>query len=46
MPVATAASHAEVLHLVETRALHGKGIDWVDAHLRSSASTVRAVIEK
>lgn len=37
MPAATVAEHDEVLRLVESRALFGKGIGWIDAHLLASA---------
>jgi len=37
LPAARLADHDEVLHLVETARLHGRGIGWVDAHLLASA---------
>ncbi len=37
LPAATEASHAEVLHLVETQHLHGAGLGWVDVHLLAAA---------
>lgn len=37
LPTLKTASHAEALHLVETRGLHGKGIGWVDIYLLASA---------
>ena len=33
LPSARVASHAEVLHLVESRRLYGRGLALVDAHL-------------
>jgi predicted nucleic acid-binding protein len=36
LPGIAAAEHNEVLHLVEARHLHGRGIGWVDAHLLAS----------
>jgi hypothetical protein len=37
LPVADAATHNEVLRLVEQHKLWGRGIGWVDAHLIASA---------
>jgi predicted nucleic acid-binding protein len=37
LPVARVAEHDEVLHLVETRDLSGRGLGWIDAHLLASA---------
>jgi predicted nucleic acid-binding protein len=37
LPVAELASHEEVLHLVETHQLFGRGLGWVDVHLLASA---------
>jgi predicted nucleic acid-binding protein len=37
LPTASAALHEDVLHLVERRALWGKGLGWIDAHLLTSA---------
>jgi predicted nucleic acid-binding protein len=34
---APVAGQQEVLHLVETRKLHGKGLGWVDLHLLAAA---------
>lgn len=36
LPPATAASHDEVLHVVERFGLAGTGIGWIDAHLLAS----------
>jgi predicted nucleic acid-binding protein len=36
LPQATVADHAEVMHLIETHQLIGKGIGWIDAHLLAS----------
>ena len=37
LPCATAATHEEVIKLVEDRKLWGLGIGWIDAHLLASA---------
>jgi predicted nucleic acid-binding protein len=37
LPVATRASDAEVMRLVEDRKLWGRGLGWIDAHLLASA---------
>lgn len=37
LPTAPVADHEEVLHLVESRDLAGRGIGWIDAHLLTSA---------
>ncbi|MCX6349205.1 MAG: type II toxin-antitoxin system VapC family toxin [Candidatus Aureabacteria bacterium] len=37
LPKVEGASHEEVLHLVHTKALYGKGLGWIDAHLLASA---------
>ena len=37
LPVATRASDAEVMRLVEDRRLWGRGLGWIDAHLIASA---------
>jgi predicted nucleic acid-binding protein len=37
LPQARVAEHAEVLELVDTRQLHGRGLGWVDVHLLASA---------
>jgi hypothetical protein len=31
------ASHEEVLHLVNSKTLYGKGLGWVDAHILASS---------
>jgi predicted nucleic acid-binding protein len=36
LPAAQVCSNAEVLHLVETRKLWGRGLGWIDAHLLAS----------
>ncbi len=38
LPAAPVASPAEVLHLIESEQLMGKGIGYVDAHLLASAA--------
>ena len=37
LPSAEAASHEEVLRLVEERKLWGRGIGWIDGHLLASS---------
>jgi predicted nucleic acid-binding protein len=37
LPLATLASHTEVLRLIEDRKLWGRGLGWIDAHLLASA---------
>lgn len=37
LPLAVSATHQEVMHLSDHRALWGRGIGWVDAHLIASA---------
>jgi hypothetical protein len=37
LPVAPIASHQEVLQLIESKHLFGRGIGWVDAHIVASA---------
>lgn len=37
LPLATQASHDEVLRLMEEHRLSGSGIGWIDAHLLASA---------
>jgi len=37
LPSARVAEHEEVLHLLSSRRLHGKGLGWIDAHLLASA---------
>ena len=37
LPRTIAATHEEVLRLVETERLHGRGLGWVDVHLLASA---------
>jgi hypothetical protein len=36
------AEHREVLGLVDSKNLHGKGIGWIDAHLIAAALLSRA----
>jgi predicted nucleic acid-binding protein len=37
LPMAQEAEHDEVMQLVESRGLAGRGLGWVDAHLLASA---------
>jgi len=39
LPRASAAADEEVLRFFEARALFGKGISWIDAHLLASVPT-------
>lgn len=41
LPQLNAASHDEVLTLVEKRRIHGAGIGWVDAHLLAAVLIAR-----
>lgn len=41
LPALTVAAHDDVMNLVERRALAGKGIGWVDAHLLTAALLAR-----
>jgi predicted nucleic acid-binding protein len=38
LPSLQMATHAEALHLAESRSLYGSGIGWIDVHLLASAS--------
>jgi predicted nucleic acid-binding protein len=42
LPGAVIAEHREVLGLIDSKNLHGKGIGWVDVHLIASAFLSRA----
>lgn len=42
LPGVVLAGHEEVLTLVESRHLFGRGLGWIDAHLLSSAVLARA----
>lgn len=37
IPWASTVAHQEVVHLVRSRDLHGRGLSWIDAHLLASA---------
>ncbi|MFC1573228.1 type II toxin-antitoxin system VapC family toxin [Candidatus Eisenbacteria bacterium] len=37
LPQGRLAEHTEVLHLIESGELYGRGIGWVDSHLLASA---------
>lgn len=41
LPPATLASNIEVLRLIETRGIWGRGLGWVDVHLLASAMLSR-----
>jgi predicted nucleic acid-binding protein len=42
LPPAPMAEHEEVLSLMESRRLHGRGIGWIDVHLIASALLSRS----
>ena len=44
LPTVKVATHAETLHLAETRRLHGRGIGWIDMHLLASALLSRTAV--
>ena len=44
LPAVTLARHEEVLHLVDTHRLQGRGIGWIDAHVLTSAALSRCPI--
>ena len=37
LPTARVVEHHEILHLVESMTLYGRGLGWVDVHLLASA---------
>ena len=37
-------SHSEVVELVRSRKLHGRGVGWIDVHLLASALVARTVL--
>jgi predicted nucleic acid-binding protein len=43
LPRVNVASHAEILHLIEARRLHGRGLSLVDAHLLGALLTAPGV---
>jgi predicted nucleic acid-binding protein len=42
LPESAIAEHREVLGLIDSKNLHGKGIGWIDAHLIASTLLTRA----
>lgn len=44
LPTAPSASDPEVLAMIETHRLMGRGIGWIDAHLLASALLARATL--
>ncbi|HET7854732.1 MAG TPA: PIN domain-containing protein [Candidatus Methylomirabilis sp.] len=44
LPEARMAEHREVLHLVESVRLYGRGLGWLDAHLLASALITRCAL--
>jgi predicted nucleic acid-binding protein len=44
MPEAGQASHQEVLRLVETHRLYGRGLGWIDMHMLASALLSRSAL--
>jgi predicted nucleic acid-binding protein len=44
LPKVVLADHAEVLRLLDTQRLYGRGLGWIDAHLLASAVLTRTPI--
>jgi predicted nucleic acid-binding protein len=44
LPRVTEAEHDEILSLIETRRLYGRGLGWVDVHLLASAMLGRTTL--
>jgi len=44
LPQAQRATHEEVLHLVNSKTLYGKGLGWVDAHILASSLLSHAAL--
>jgi predicted nucleic acid-binding protein len=44
LPQAQKAEYSEVMHLIESRRLFGRGLGWVDAHLLSSTLISKCVL--
>ena len=44
LPQAEVAEHEEVLQLVRSRRLYGRGLGWIDMHLLASAFLERCVL--
>ena len=44
LPLVQIATHSEAMHVVDTNALHGRGIGWIDVHLLASAWLSRVSI--
>jgi predicted nucleic acid-binding protein len=44
LPEVTQAEHGEVLSLVESKRLAGRGLGWIDAHLLASAMLQRTTL--
>jgi predicted nucleic acid-binding protein len=41
LPVATVASHSDILHFISHHSLHGVGIGYIDAHLLAATRLTR-----
>jgi len=44
LPSAKPASHVEVMHLLETNKLSGRGLGWIDMHLLASALVSKCLL--
>jgi predicted nucleic acid-binding protein len=44
LPVAPQVQHDEVMHLIASRRLWGKGIGWIDAHLLTATLLSRSTL--
>ena len=44
LPQARVAEHGDVMHLLESEMLHGRGLGWVDVHLLASAMLTRCTL--
>jgi predicted nucleic acid-binding protein len=44
LPAVPAVSHEEALHLLESRALAGRGLGWIDVHLVAAAVASRVTL--
>ena len=44
LPQAIIATDGEVMHLIDSNSLHGKGIGYIDAHLLAAAKLSKATI--
>lgn len=44
LPIAVVAEYDEVMHFLNERHLHGRGLGWIDLHLLASASMSKAML--